>query len=333
MAVNPNITADQLILLAQDPKMLEKFKSAKEFKFIVIGQTGTGKSTLINGLIGAEVAKVEKRLTTTGVTQKVESFSRKINGVEVVAYDSPGLEDGSGKEGDYLKKIYQTCQQGIDLVIFAISMTGMRFVPDNPDARAIVKLTRKLTPAIWKKTLVVLTQANRCEPAEPPQQSSKEERKTFFKTLVSDYKAAIHQTLKKTGIPAAIVEKVKVVPVGIEYERELLDGTLWFSNFWFECINAITSTEGCAAITKVNRHRFKKGKDVTDKDFQQPIHNQPIIVTTTQLITDTVRTVAKFATAGALVGALGFIGGPVGIVTVPIGLAVGITLGITMAIQ
>ena len=128
-----------------------------------------------------------------------------------------------------------------------------------------------------KKTLVVLTQANRCEPVAPPQRSNKEERKTFFKTLVSDYKAAIHQTLKKTGIPAATVEKVKVVPVGIEYERELLDGTLWSSNFWFECINAITSTEGCAAIyiTKVNRHRFKKGKDVTDKDFQQPIHVQP----------------------------------------------------------
>ena len=57
-AVNPDITIDQLISLANDPETLEKIKSAKEFKFIIIGKTGIGKLTLINGLIGAEVAEV-----------------------------------------------------------------------------------------------------------------------------------------------------------------------------------------------------------------------------------------------------------------------------------
>ena len=104
--------------MANDPETLEKIKSAKEFRLIVIGKTGTGKSTLINGLIGAPVAKVEYDLTTEGVTEKVESYPSKINDIEIVAYDSPGLEDGSGKEEDYLEEIYQTCQQGIDLVIF-----------------------------------------------------------------------------------------------------------------------------------------------------------------------------------------------------------------------
>ena len=270
---------EELTRLAQDPETLEKIKSAKEFKFIVVGQTGIGKSTLINGLISEEVAKVDEgHMSNASVTQKVESYSRKINDIEVVAYDSPGLEDGSGKEEDYLEEIYQTCQQGIDLVIFAVVMTRQRFVPDNPDVRAMEKFTRKLTPAIWGKTVIVLTQANLCEALNPYLKSkSKEDKAKFFKQLISNYKAAIHQTLKTTGVPAAIVEKVKVVPVGIEFEPELLDGTLWFSNFWLECINAIPTAEGRAALIKVIQ-QWLKSTSVTDEDFQQPLHDQPIVV-------------------------------------------------------
>ena len=253
--------------MANDPETLEKIKSAKEFKFIVIGQTGTGKSTLINGLIGAPLAKVVEGVTTEGVTQKVESYSRKINDIEVVAYDSPGLEHGSGNETAYLKEIYQTCQQGIHLVVFAVPlMTGNRFIPDNPHAKAMEKFTHKLTSVIWNKALVVLTQANTCEALNPLlRYKSQEDKNKFYKELANGYKEAIHQTLKtKCKVPAAIVEKVKVVPVGIEFEPKLLDGTLWFSNFWFECLTAIPTIEGRVAMTKVNQHRFRSGTYVRE---------------------------------------------------------------------
>ena len=333
-AVNPDVTIEQLISLANDPEILEKIKSAKEFKFIIIGKTGTGKSTLINGLIGAEVAMVEDDLTTEGVTQEVESYTRKINDIEVVAYDSPGLEDGSGKEEEYLEEIYRTCQQGMGLVIFAISMTGKRFTPGNPDTRALVKFTERLKPAIWEKTLVTLTQANLCEALNPRLRSkSKQDKKEFFKKMVGDYKAVIHQTLTSTGVPAAIVEKVKVVPVGIEYEPELLDGTLWFSNFWFECLTTIPSADGRTAMTQVNYRRLKSLKDVTAEDFRQPLYNQPIVMNKTKRIAVTVGTAAAFTAIGAAVGGLGFLGGPVGIVTTPIGIAVGLFLGIVVSSQ
>ena len=268
-AVNPDITVEELIRLANDPETMEKIKSAKEFKFIVIGKTGIGKSTLINGLIGAEVAEVDESfISYASVTQKVESYHVKINDIEVVAYDSPGLEDGSGKEEGYLEEIYQTCQQGIHLVIFAVPMTRKRFTPDN--ACTMEKLTKKLTSTTWENTLVILTCANTCEALTPHlQYKTKEDKQNFFKKLVKDYKAAIHQTLKTIGVPAAIVDKVKVVPVGHEFEPELLDGTLWISNFWFECLTTIPTAEGRVALTKVNEHHFKKNKEVTGEDFLQ----------------------------------------------------------------
>ena len=325
--VNPDITVEELIHLAQDPETLDKIKSAKEFKFIVIGLKGTGKSTLINGLIGAEVAKVEEvlDLTTEGVTEKVESYSRKIDDIEVVAYDSPGLEHGSANETAYLEEIYQTCQQGIHLVVFAVPLITTRFIPDNPHVNAMVKFTRKLTPAIWNKALVVLTCANMCETMNPLVRCmSQEDKKKFFKKLVNDYKAAIHQSLKTIGVPAATVKKVKVVPVGIEFEPKLLDGTLWFSNFWFECLTTIPSAEGPAAMTQLNRRRFMQS--VTVRDFELPLYDQPIFVDRTRNIAGTV---TGYVATGAALGALGFIAGPVGIVPLPVGLVVGAVLGAT----
>ena len=331
-AIHPGITVEELIHLVRDPETLEKIKKAKQFRFIVIGQTGIGKSTLINGLMGAEVAMVEEGLMTTGVTQKVESYSRKINNIHIAAYDSPGLEDGSGKEEQYLEQIYEACLQGMDLVIFSISMAGRRFVPDNPDARAMEKFTEKMTAKIWENTLVVLTCANTCEPVNPRLRKSTEGKKKFFKKLVSDYKAAIHLTLKMTGVPPATVEKVKVVPVGIEYEPKLPDGTLWFSNFWLECLTAITSTEAHIAMTVANRNRIKKEKDVLEKDFQQPIYDQPIIVR----VTEEKKTLQLLASLGGVLGpaavglglgALGVLAGPVGVVTIPVGLFLGMVLG------
>ena len=65
-----------------------------------------------------------------------------------------------------------------------------------------------------------------CEALNPSVRSKDQEgKKIFFQQTVSRYKAVIHQTLTIAGVPAAIVERVKVVPAGIEFEPRLLDGT------------------------------------------------------------------------------------------------------------
>ena len=58
-AVDPDIKLEDLLRVASDPEKLERLiKSGKKIRILVIGQTGTGKSTLINGLVGEEVAEV-----------------------------------------------------------------------------------------------------------------------------------------------------------------------------------------------------------------------------------------------------------------------------------
>ena len=337
--MDPDISLQDLLSLCKNPTELERsIQHAKELKFLIIGQTGTGKSTLINGLIGAEVAEVKLGLSTSGVSDEVVPYRRKISGVDVVVYDSPGLEDGSQQDNTYLDKLHDKSHD-VDLVIFTIRMAN-RFVPDNPDARALVKFTRRFGPAVWKKGIVIITCANLIEDLNPQAQlhlKSEKERHEFFAKVMSDYKHVIHHTLvKQACVPAEIVEGVKVVPVGHEFNSQLLDGTLWFSNFWFECLIAIPTSEARATMIKVNVARFKSDKNITSEDFTKPLTEQPIVVQQEKAAVDrplplTVGTVMVPACVGGLVGAIGLVGGPVGLLGIPIGVFIGMTIGAVVA--
>ena len=61
------------------------------FGILVIGETGAGKSTLVNNLLGKNVAPVGS--DTESMTPSIVEYSGEVNGMPVVLYDTPGLED------------------------------------------------------------------------------------------------------------------------------------------------------------------------------------------------------------------------------------------------
>ena len=73
-------------------------KDCPIFGVLVIGETGTGKSTLINNLLGKEVAPVGHSMKSE--TLEVTPHEVAVEGVPVVVYDTPGLDDVWGGWGE-----------------------------------------------------------------------------------------------------------------------------------------------------------------------------------------------------------------------------------------
>ena len=152
-----------------DPNAMKTFKSvlAKHFKnhqtdlqILLAGRTGTGKSSLVNGIletcdcIAEEGAKVEN--CTSEVTRYFKSDV--IPGVNVSIFDAPGLQDLKENEYIYMEAMKRKCRE-VNQVLYCMKMTEHRLT--NDDKLAMKKLTEKFGVNFWKYVLFVLTFANK----------------------------------------------------------------------------------------------------------------------------------------------------------------------------
>ena len=238
----------------------------------VIGKTGAGKTSLINGLLGMKVGK-EGDTLSRGTTH-VEKFESDIRGVGVTIWDTPGLQDGMCKDDEYLQQMVDSGCVNAHLKIYCISISSIRF--EEGEIRALNKFTTVVGRTFWKNCLFVLTFANSyvnlCPMAIEPAQ--------FLRTRVTIWKDRIKEELLKSGVDESVVQQISVVPAGY---HSPLKGSLnpwvlpgidnWFYTFWYTCADVMDRL-ALPALVKANRRRFQQ--DISDVDLQKSIEEVPI---------------------------------------------------------
>ena len=209
---------------------------------MITGKTGSGKTALINGLVGKEVGKEGEGYGS--MTPHIEAKELTCEGALVKIWDTPGLQDGTDDEDRYLQEMKKNCSN-CDLYIYCLSMRQNRL--DASEIRAIQKLTETFGKDFWGKVLFVLTFANEVEASCPI--GSDEE--FFFTDKMNAWHAKLVQTLKKCGVKEEVADKIEVIPAG--YSKPLkshpnpwkLPGIPnWFHNFWYKCAATMAEKAG-----------------------------------------------------------------------------------------
>ena len=142
----------------------EKEKNeAKKNGFIFVGKTGSGKSTLINVLLGEEKCKVERK--AKAVTTKTDFYYYKLkNGRMITVLDTPGLSDPKtlndpNIDKKYLEGIREVIAKEliqIKGIIFLVNFQTERF--DASEQQALLNYNTIFPlKEFWKHVLVIFT--------------------------------------------------------------------------------------------------------------------------------------------------------------------------------
>ena len=254
------------------------YDNAKSVSVLVTGTTGSGKSTLINGILGLDVKgkrKAKEGHNLKPCTTKVEAYRVKKGKIVATVWDSPG---GTENEEEYLQQMKEQCSER-NLTIYCIKITDTRLVRGSDKVRAMKKLTETFGHDFWKTTIIVLTFANSYQLINKDWKDLDDQEKPLvYERKIQQWSERIRESLTNDiNVPDEIVRAIRIVPAGYYREPHLPGYKFWLSNLWFHCISTISTPEGQAALVKMNADRFKQEEDTTEEDFAKSIEEQPLV--------------------------------------------------------
>ena len=222
--------------------------------FFVAGITGAGKSTLLNSILGKKLA--EEGAGTDPCTNKLKEYKKRdiIPGVSVSLVDSPGLQDITEREDDYIRAM-KTKSLGTNLILYC-KRVNERLT--KGDKETIIKLTQAFGEEFWKYVVIVLTFSNhlcdgtdRTDPPKPTDDASDEEWNSYYKRKFEHRLAKRKDDFKhflktRTPVNHHIVDSMLFVPAGT-YERspnnskpfELPDREHWLRTMLETCCQKV----------------------------------------------------------------------------------------------
>ena len=243
---------------------IEKSQSVNIF---VTGKTGAGKSTLVNALVGRKIAK--EGGTQDPMTSSVDCHRETDNGITVSVWDSPGLQDGTQREEEYIQDIKTKCTD-IDIRVICINVSATRFTADSKELKALQKLTEAFGKPFWNHAVIALTFANELEMKNDDMRRVRKknpaELSRLFRKKVAEWEAKIRAMLiDHIKLNPDLVHKIQIIPTGYRKPPSLPDRRHWLSSFWFAVLRS-THKKAQPALMILNQSRLVFEPDQVSKE-------------------------------------------------------------------
>ena len=211
-------------------KVAELCEKEKPVNILVIGPSCSGKSTLINALLGDTVA-----MTGHGampVTRGVICHEGEFLGIKLKVYDTVGFGDSEGSSGQSIvKKIAD--KNRFDLMLICLRLDER---PDRLDKEMFLVLGAMVKEAIWKRSIVVLTFANMFVQLKSVKEQGPREA---IDEKIEEFRQYVHRHLSRrvsqetlSNIPFCIAGED-----GVEKIIDVDDELEWLAELWADCVN------------------------------------------------------------------------------------------------
>ena len=221
-------------------------KECDEFGVLVIGRTGSGKSTLINSLLGKEVARVGHTLISETSTVNLHE---SVEGVPIVVYDTPGLGDINSEEEEqkHLDIIKDLVAKGkVHLVVYCFQMNKTIMISSH------VGPLRKYHQigVDWKRSVFALTFA---DAVYVPKSDRELPMSYFFDKRLAFWRNELQRELvKAVGVNLDVVKRLKMYPTTLLPKDQLPNGSPWYVPLWLHIVDILSPA---ATIRFLDIHR------------------------------------------------------------------------------
>ena len=220
--------------------------STKSLCIIILGNMGTGKSSLINSLFGEQLVNDGSAPEMCGRRRiSTESIIRilMVDDIRVTLWVPAGLINPSLDPEEVIKEIRDEYSvRGVDLFVYCTRFDQTKLSQDDIDC--IQHITTAFGDRIWKRALFALTCANQ---ANVPQSSKIHSLQEDFQSHRGWWKENLHRVIKKSVDPQSVeisIGQVNSIPIVTTGDRDvpLPDGENWLVDFWEACFSRVKYT-------------------------------------------------------------------------------------------
>ena len=200
---------------------MEEKAGKTSFKVVVFGRSKSGKSSLVNSLLGNQLAE-----DSSGFVCKQTAMNRHSDIHSITVFDTPSLGSLDRTTEAILDEVAEKTEGSIDLLLYCIDM---RRRLNRNDVDYIREITNKYSKSVWRNAMVVLTFANEIQIGSLQDFSSHCDKiKDFFQECLES----------EIGLSNSVAKNIPFVPVG----RYLPDCKDWENGFWKSAMDTVQAS-------------------------------------------------------------------------------------------